>query len=169
MKLTPASRACATMRCAVGSSVGPPKFMVPRHSGETFRPLRPSLRYSMRLLRPVPRLLRGVLTGELRRMGAGEPLLLVLQPGVTRPGALEVVAHADAQLAESFGFQLDLIAVLERAQASMIRAGRQNVAGLERVDRRHPLDAARDLVSHVVAVEVLLQRAVHPQPDLQLV
>src|ERR1051325_3568403 len=49
MKLTPASRALAMMRCAVGSSVAPPNIMVPRQSGETFRPLRPRLRYSTRV------------------------------------------------------------------------------------------------------------------------
>src|SRR5581483_1803935 len=45
MKLMPASRAFATMRAEVASSVGPPNIMVPRQIGETFRPLRPSLRY----------------------------------------------------------------------------------------------------------------------------
>src|SRR2546421_8995180 len=49
MKFTPCSRALATMRPAAASSVGPPKFMVPRQSGETFTPLRPRLRYSIRL------------------------------------------------------------------------------------------------------------------------
>src|SRR5256714_12037032 len=47
MKLTPCSRAFAMMRRVVASSVGPPKFMVPRQSGETFTPLRPRLRYSI--------------------------------------------------------------------------------------------------------------------------
>jgi hypothetical protein len=42
MKLTPASRALATIRIEVGSSVGPPNIIVPRQIGETFRPLRPS-------------------------------------------------------------------------------------------------------------------------------
>jgi len=44
MKLTPASRALAMMRWAVGSSVAPPNIMVPRQSGETLSPLRPRLR-----------------------------------------------------------------------------------------------------------------------------
>src|ERR1700761_8422588 len=47
MKLMPASRALATMRDDVASSVGPPNIMVPRQIGETFRPLRPSWRYCM--------------------------------------------------------------------------------------------------------------------------
>src|SRR5882762_7235283 len=45
MKLTPASRAFATIRDDVASSVGPPNIMVPRQIGEIFRPLRPTLRY----------------------------------------------------------------------------------------------------------------------------
>src|SRR5579864_6398943 len=47
MKLMPASRAFATIRDDVASSVGPPNIMVPRQMGETFRPLRPSWRYCM--------------------------------------------------------------------------------------------------------------------------
>src|SRR5580700_11283188 len=47
MKLTPCSRARATMRAAVGSSVAPPNIMLPRHSGDTRSPLRPNVRYSM--------------------------------------------------------------------------------------------------------------------------
>src|SRR5439155_12285353 len=45
MKLTPASRAFATIRVEVASSVGPPNIMVQRQIGEIFRPLRPRLRY----------------------------------------------------------------------------------------------------------------------------
>ena len=45
MKLMPASRAFATIRDDVASSVGPPNIMVPRQIGEIFRPLRPRLRY----------------------------------------------------------------------------------------------------------------------------
>src|SRR4051794_16849048 len=47
MKLMPASRAFATIRDDVASSVGPPNIMVPRQIGEIFRPLRPRLRYCM--------------------------------------------------------------------------------------------------------------------------
>src|ERR1041385_6444892 len=47
MKFPPGLRAWATIRAAAASSVGPPKFMVPRQSGETFTPLRPRLRYSI--------------------------------------------------------------------------------------------------------------------------
>src|SRR5262249_2465981 len=42
----PASRALSIMRCEEASSVGPPNIMAPRQSGDTLRPLRPSLRYS---------------------------------------------------------------------------------------------------------------------------
>src|SRR5260370_21708613 len=47
MKLMPPSRAFATIRVDVASSVGPPNIMVPRQIGEIFRPLRPRLRYCM--------------------------------------------------------------------------------------------------------------------------
>ena len=50
----------------------------------------------------------------------------------------------------------------------MIGAGRQHVAGLERVDGADPLDAARDLVGHVAGVEILLEHAVDPEPHLKL-
>src|SRR5450631_2080416 len=43
----PASRAFATIRVEVASSVGPPNIMVPRQIGEIFRPLRPRERYCM--------------------------------------------------------------------------------------------------------------------------
>src|SRR5450755_3746051 len=47
MKLTPCSRARATMRAAVGSSVAPPNIMPPRHSRDTCRPLCPNVEYSI--------------------------------------------------------------------------------------------------------------------------
>src|SRR5258705_4308396 len=68
MKLTPASRAFATIRVEVASSVGPPNIMVPRQIGEIFRPLRPRLRYCMgwvlTMLAPSPRTSRGEGWGE---------------------------------------------------------------------------------------------------------
>src|ERR1700677_2783543 len=57
MKLTPCSRARATIRDDVASSVAPPNIIVPRQRGETFNPLVPSRRYSM----PVPLLTLGTL------------------------------------------------------------------------------------------------------------
>src|SRR5216683_4818842 len=55
MKLMPASRAFATIRDEVASSVGPPNIMVPRQIGEIFRPLRPSWRYCMAWSSPLGR------------------------------------------------------------------------------------------------------------------
>src|SRR6266851_9993207 len=52
MKLMPASRAFATIRDDVASSVGPPNIMVPRQIGEIFRPLRPSWRYCIGVVLP---------------------------------------------------------------------------------------------------------------------
>src|SRR5215467_6146643 len=42
----PASRALLMMRREDASSAAPPNIMAPRQSGDTLRPLRPSLRYS---------------------------------------------------------------------------------------------------------------------------
>jgi hypothetical protein len=69
----------------------------------------------------------------------------------------------EAQAAEALGLQLDQVAVLEAAEPAVIGAGGEHVARAEGVDAGHPLDAARDLVGHVVGVEVLLEGAVDPQ------
>src|SRR5256885_13106613 len=89
---------------------------------------------------------RRVLARQLRRR-AFLLLLLAIQARLPAPGALEVVADVEAEPAQPFGLDLDPVAVLESAEAAMVRAGRDDVAGVERVDRRDPLDAARDLVS----------------------
>src|SRR5262245_54860440 len=99
-----------------------------------------------------------ILAGELRR-AARQSLLLVLEARVAPPGALELVAHFHAQPAHALDLELDPVAVLERGQAAVVGTGREHVAGLERVDRADPLDAARDVVRHVAGVEVLLERA----------
>src|SRR5580765_7434826 len=70
MKLTPASRAFATIRAEVASSVGPPNIMVPRQIGEIFRPLRPSWRYCMGSSHSLHQLPRPALAGR----GWGEGL-----------------------------------------------------------------------------------------------
>ncbi len=50
----------------------------------------------------------------------------------------------------------------------MVGAGRQDVARRQRMDRADPLDAARNVVRHIVGVEVLAQHAVDPEHDLQV-
>src|SRR5690348_11506442 len=47
MKLRPDSRARSMMVRESASSVRPPNIIVPRHKGETFRPDRPRLTYSI--------------------------------------------------------------------------------------------------------------------------
>ena len=69
-------------------------------------------------------------------VGGSSFLLLALEARLARPGALEVVAHVEAQPAQALGLELDLVAVLERVQAAMVGAGGEDVAGLQRVDRR---------------------------------
>src|ERR1700722_7095231 len=85
MKLTPASRAFATIRVEVASSVGPPNIMVPRQIGEIFRPLRPRGRYCIGGVlsgcAPSPRPSRGEGWGEgLLSAGAGDALGSVPRP-----------------------------------------------------------------------------------------
>src|SRR5580765_5431393 len=111
---------------------------------------------------------RRIFPGQLRR-GALELLLLTIESGLPPPGALEIVADVEAEPPEPLGLDLDAIPVLESAEPAMIRAGRDDVTGVERVDRGDPLDAARDLVGHVARIVVLLQLAVHPELDLQMV
>src|SRR6185436_4561990 len=72
--------------------------------------------------------LRRVLPGKLRRDGV-EALVLALEPGLARPGALERVAHVDAQRAEARGLQLHHVAVVEGVEAAMIGSGGEHVAG----------------------------------------
>ena len=78
---------------------------------------------------------RRVLAGQLRRRRV-EALVLPVEPRLARPGALQLVAHVEAQAAETLDLQLDRVAVLEAVQPAMVGAGRQDVAGLQRVDRR---------------------------------
>src|SRR5262249_5572235 len=111
---------------------------------------------------------RSVLAAELRRRPF-QPFRLPIEPGLPGPGALEVVPDGEAQPAQALGLHLDRIAVLVRAETTVVGAGGENVTGLERVDRGDPLDASRDLVGHVAGAEALLQGAVDPQPDLQRV
>src|SRR5262245_20373539 len=92
-------------------------------------------------------------------------LLLALEPGLASPGPLELVLDVDGQLAQPLGLDLDLVAVHERVETAMVGAGGQDVAGFEGVNRGDPLDAAGDLVGHVVGVEVLHQGTVVPELD----
>src|SRR5262245_51589493 len=70
------------------------------------------------VVRPLARR-RRVLPGQLGRRSF-LALVLAVQPGLARPGALEIVAHVEAQATQSLGLQLDAVAVLERAQATVV-------------------------------------------------
>src|SRR3989442_1061118 len=96
-----------------------------------------------------------------------EPLLLPLEPSLTSPRALQVVADVQAQPAQPLRLQLDQIPVLEGAEATVVGARGKDITGLERMDGADPLDAPRNLVRHVARVEVLLERFVHPEPHLE--
>src|SRR5436305_7269943 len=93
--------------------------------------------------------------------------LVHLKARLALPFALQLVLDVEGQPAEAFGLDLDLIAIYEGVEASMVCTGCANVAWLQRLSRGQPFDAARDLMPHVVGVEVLHQRAIVPQPDLK--
>lgn len=87
------------------------------------------------------RLLR-VLAAQLRR-DRRQLLAVTLQPRLARPGPLEIVADRYLEPSEALDFQLHHVAVHERIEAAVVGAGCDDVAGIEVVDRRDPLDAAR--------------------------
>src|SRR5262249_21509325 len=95
--------------------------------------------------------------------------LLVLQASDACPGALQIITHCDVQSAAALTGELDLVAVRERIKPSMVGAGCENVAGVQRVNRGDPFNAARNLMRHVISVEILYDNTVVCQPDLQLV
>src|SRR3989475_10413864 len=103
---------------------------------------------------------------QLRRHSF-EPLLLPLEPSLAGPRVLQVVADVQAQPAQPLRLQLDQIPVVEGAEATVVGARGYDIASLERVNEADPLDAPRNLVRHVARVEVLLERFVHPEPDLE--
>src|SRR3546814_4939919 len=74
-----------------------------------------------------------------------------------------------SQSPDAAAVQFDHVAVLDAAESAMVGAHRQHVAGLQRVNAAHPLDAAGDVVRHVGGVVVLLEIAVDPEADADVV
>jgi hypothetical protein len=68
------------------------------------------------------------------RCGAFKATLLAIQTSLPRPGTLQVIAHAEVQPPQSFGLDFDQVAVLERVQAAVIRAGSKDVARFQGMD-----------------------------------
>src|SRR5882757_8892748 len=93
MKLTPASRAFATIRDDVASSVGPPNIMVPKQIGEIFRPLRPRLRYCIGwvLMRCCPSF-RGDAKHRTRNLEIPRGAIAPLWSGATAPSRNDSVS-----------------------------------------------------------------------------
>jgi hypothetical protein len=58
--------------------------------------------------------------------------LLVLQASDACPGALQIIAHCDVQRAAALTGELDVVAVHERIEPSMVGPGCENVAGVQR-------------------------------------
>ena len=93
----------------------------------------------------------------------------MFQTGHPGPGPVQIVPDIDRQATAALDLQLDLVAALERVQAAMVGAGGNYIAGLERMDHelRHSMHA-RNLVRHIIGVEVLHQVAVYPEFDVQI-
>src|SRR3546814_4918575 len=72
-----------------------------------------------------------------------------------------------SQSPDAAAVQFDHVAVLDAAESAMVGAHRQHVAGLQRVNAAHPLDAAGDVVRHVGGVVVLLERSEEHTSELQ--
>lgn len=64
----------------------------------------------------------------------GQALLFALKPRLACPGALQIIATAEVQPAESIDLQFDLVAILEAGQATVIGAHGEDVPRIERVD-----------------------------------
>src|ERR1700687_966815 len=83
---------------------------------------------------------RRVFAAQLRR-DRRQLLAVTLQSRLACPGPLEIVADGYLEPPQAFDFQLHHIAVHERIEPAVVGAGRDDVAGIEMVDRGHPLDA----------------------------
>jgi len=84
--------------------------------------------------------------------------LLVLQASDACPGAFQIIAHCDVQRAAALTGELDVVAVHERIEPSMVRAGRENIAGVQRVNRGDPFNAARNLMRHVISLKFCMTK-----------
>src|SRR5665213_355292 len=164
------------------STLNPPaRRMTFRARGAVSTPSRWQLRFGLRDRGPAPlatsgpagascerppsQFLLGVLPRQLRSGWPLEPTLVLLQASPALPGPLQVVADGDVEPTHAFDLELHMVPVHEWVQSAVIGAGGEQVARLERVHGGDELNAARDLVRHVVGVEVLHQDAVVPESD----
>src|SRR5882762_10612449 len=74
-----------------------------------------------------------VLPRELRRAPL-QAFLLVLEARVAAPGALQRVADLHVQTPQSLDLEFDPVAVLKSAQAAMVGASGEHVAGIQGVN-----------------------------------
>src|SRR4029077_15886390 len=56
-----------------------------------------------------------------------KPLTLTIETRLARPGALQIVAHLEGELAQARAFQFNRVAVHEAGQAAMVGAGGKDV------------------------------------------
>ncbi len=88
-------------------------------------------------------------------------LVVPLDSRFTRPGALELILDLDAENSEALRFQFHDIPVLEGIQATMIGAGRDDIARHQCLHRAQPGDAVLDIGDHLFRIEILLDFAVY--------
>ena len=109
-----------------------------------------------------------VFPGQLRSMRAIQAFFVVLKPGIARPCPLQVVPHSEMQSTKALDLQFNLVAVHEGIEPPMIGPCRHQIARRKSVDRAEPLYASRNLVRHIIRIEVLHQGSVVPEPYLQV-
>src|SRR6476620_2820142 len=102
-----------------------------------------------------------IFAGELWGSRIGVSLVVPLDSRFTRPGALELILDLDAENSEALPFQFHDIPVLEGIQATMIGAGRDDVARHQSLHRAQPGDAVLDVGDHLFRIEILFEFAVH--------
>jgi len=85
------------------------------------------------------------------------------------PRALERIAHVEPHAPDAVDLEVHDLAVLQRAEAFVVGATRDDVARVERHDRRGELDQLGHEVLHVVGVVVVAELAVHPELHVDVV
>lgn len=80
---------------------------------------------------------------------------LPLQTRLPCPSAFQIIPHFKGQTPEPFSLDLDRIPIHEWIEPAVIGPSRQDISGLESMNRGDPLDTARNLVSHIISIKVL--------------
>src|SRR6266545_2769507 len=85
------------------------------------------------------------------------------------PFAVQPVNDPELEVADAADLHVDVVAVLEGAEALVVGAHEEDVAGADALDAGGPGDRLGDAVGEVAGVVVGPQLAVHREADVQLV